>query len=93
MGGGRRAFLPVTVRDPETNKTGVNKRLDGHNLIDTWKTLQQGKNKKHAYVWRKKEFDAVNENDVDFLLGKSRNSVHDSVILKLYPNYQLSSST
>ncbi|XP_048742887.1 alkaline phosphatase, tissue-nonspecific isozyme-like isoform X2 [Ostrea edulis] len=69
LGGGRRAFLPVTEPDPETNSMGVNKRLDGRNLIETWKAIQQGKNKKHSYVWRKQEFDAVNENDVDYLLG------------------------
>jgi alkaline phosphatase len=74
MGGGRRAFLPVNEPDPETNATGKNKRLDGNNLVETWKTLQQGKNKKHAYVWRKKEFDEVDENDIDFLLGKISNA-------------------
>ncbi|XP_061189805.1 alkaline phosphatase, tissue-nonspecific isozyme-like isoform X2 [Saccostrea echinata] len=69
LGGGRRAFLPVTVPDPETNAIGVNKRLDGRNLIETWETIQQGKSKNYRYVWRKQDFDAVDENNIDYLLG------------------------
>ncbi|XP_062619664.1 alkaline phosphatase, tissue-nonspecific isozyme-like isoform X5 [Saccostrea cucullata] len=69
LGGGRRAFLPVTEPDPETNALGVNERLDGRNLPETWEAIQQGKNKNYKYVWRKQDFDAVDENNIDFLLG------------------------
>lgn len=69
LGGGRRAFLPVTEPDPKTNLRGVNIRQDGRNLIQTWETLQQRKNKKYKYVWRKQDFDAVDPKDTDYLLG------------------------
>ncbi|XP_078337678.1 alkaline phosphatase-like [Crassostrea virginica] len=69
LGGGRRAFLPVTEPDPETNAMGVNRRLDGQNLVQRWNTLQMGKNKTYNYVWRKQEFDAVDPQKLDYLLG------------------------
>ncbi|XP_034338986.2 alkaline phosphatase [Magallana gigas] len=69
LGGGRRAFLPVTEPDPKSNLRGVNLRLDGRNLVQRWELLQQGKNKKYKYVWRKQDFDAVDPNDTDYLLG------------------------
>ncbi|XP_062619646.1 alkaline phosphatase, tissue-nonspecific isozyme-like isoform X3 [Saccostrea cucullata] len=69
LGGGRRAFLPVTEPDPETNANGVNKRLDGRNLVETWETIQRGKNKNYKYVWKKQDFDAIDENSIDYLLG------------------------
>lgn len=47
-----------------------NLRLDGRNLVQRWELLQQGKNKKYKYVWRKQDFDAVDPNDTDYLLGK-----------------------
>ena len=71
LGGGRRAFLPATEPDPETNAMGVNLRLDGQNLVQRWKTLQMNKNKRYNYVWRKQEFDAVDPRKVDYLLGES----------------------
>lgn len=72
LGGGRRAFLPVTEPDPKSNLRGVNLRLDGRNLVQRWELLQQGKNKKYKYVWRKQDFDAVDPNDTDYLLGKKK---------------------
>lgn len=48
----------------------MNLRLDGRNLVQRWELLQQGKNKKYKYVWRKQDFDAVDPNDTDYLLGK-----------------------
>ena len=71
LGGGRRAFLPATEPDPETNAMGVNHRLDGQNLVQRWKTSQMNKNKRYNYVWRKQEFEAVDPKKVDYLLGES----------------------
>lgn len=70
LGGGRRAFLPVSEPDPETNAPGVNKRMDGRNLADDWESIQQGKNNNHRYVWKKQDFDDVDPDEVDFLLGR-----------------------
>ena len=83
LGGGRRAFLPVTEPDPETNAMGVNRRLDGQNLVQRWNTLQMGKNKTYNYVWRKQEFDAVDPQKLDYLLGESIRKYRDifSIIL------------
>lgn len=48
LGGGRSAFLPKSVRDPEhAAKTGL--RSDGRDLIATWKRA----NPKGAYVWNR----------------------------------------
>eukprot|EP00105_Crassostrea_gigas_P001210 XP_011413264.2 PREDICTED: alkaline phosphatase [Crassostrea gigas] len=69
LGGGRRAFLPVSEPDPETNAPGVNKRMDGRNLADDWESIQQGKNNNYRYVWKKQDFDDVDPDEVDFLLG------------------------
>ncbi|XP_037530495.1 intestinal-type alkaline phosphatase [Nematolebias whitei] len=64
LGGGRRYMFPRTMQDPEypDEKGG---RKDGQNLVEEW-----AKNKKRAkYVWNKTEFDAVNAEQTDFLLG------------------------
>lgn len=64
MGGGRRSFLPNTFSDPEnTARTG--ERLDGRNLTEEW--LKQYSNS--AYVWNKQQFDAIDPDSTDHLLG------------------------
>ncbi|XP_017268792.1 intestinal-type alkaline phosphatase [Kryptolebias marmoratus] len=64
LGGGRQYMFPKTIKDPEyPDKTGD--RNDGQNLVVEW-----AKNKTKAkYVWNKNEFDAVNPQHTDFLLG------------------------
>ncbi|XP_072244776.1 intestinal-type alkaline phosphatase [Leuresthes tenuis] len=64
LGGGRQYMLPKTTQDPEyPSHTG--ERNDGQNLIVEW-----AKNKTRAkYVWNKADFDAVNPQHTDFLLG------------------------
>ncbi|XP_065936203.1 alkaline phosphatase, tissue-nonspecific isozyme isoform X2 [Magallana gigas] len=76
LGGGRRAFLPVSEPDPETNAPGVNKRMDGRNLVDDWESIQQGKNNNYRYVWKKQDFDDVDPDEVDFLLGGRIDHAH-----------------
>jgi alkaline phosphatase len=64
LGGGRTKFLPKDAPDPEyADKTG--ERLDGRNLPNEW----TAKYKNSAYVWNKREFDAVDPKKTNHLLG------------------------
>ncbi|XP_063409466.1 alkaline phosphatase-like [Mytilus trossulus] len=68
MGGGRRHFLPNTTKDPEyNNKYG--RRVDGQDLIAEWQKKQGAKGRNHRYVWNKGEFDSVDPQTTDYLLG------------------------
>ncbi len=63
LGGGRRAFLPDTINDPEdADETG--RRADGRDLTQTW--LEQPNS---AYVWNQEQFGAVDPATTDHLLG------------------------
>ncbi|GJL71610.1 MAG: alkaline phosphatase [Nitrosomonas sp.] len=64
MGGGRSSFMPNTETDPET---GVHQgeRLDGRDLTMEWTE----KYPNSAYVWNKAQFDAIDPNTTDHLLG------------------------
>ena len=63
-GGGRRNFIPRTDgADPETGGQGG--RLDGRNLPEEW--VENHNNA--AYVWNKEQFDAIDSQSVDHLLG------------------------
>jgi alkaline phosphatase len=54
LGGGRRYFLPDSVRDPEDEgKTGH--RADGRNLVEEWTK----KSNNHLFVWNTEGFEAV----------------------------------
>ena len=65
MGGGRGNFLPATAADPEDEgKKG--KRKDGKDLTQAW--LDRYSNS-GAYVWNKEQFDAIDPNNVDHVLG------------------------
>lgn len=67
MGGGRFNFMPKGVNDPEfpENPMMTGRRLDKRNLTEEWKA----KGKNFAYVWNKKQFDAINARKIDHLLG------------------------
>lgn len=69
LGGGRGPFLPVNKPDPETGRVEWTHRRDGHDLIDIWKQIQTSKGRNHSYVWRKDQFDSVNPDEKDYLLG------------------------
>ncbi len=67
MGGGRRNFFPQGVKDSEYPEKGsaIGRRLDNRDLTEEWKS----KYKNSAYVWSKKQFDAVDAKKTDHLLG------------------------
>ncbi|WP_394537905.1 alkaline phosphatase [Lysobacter enzymogenes] len=54
MGGGRANFMTVEQRDPEYDDK-VGQRLDGHDLIATWKQRHPG----GSYVWNAKQLAAA----------------------------------
>ncbi|KAK7097557.1 hypothetical protein V1264_004513 [Littorina saxatilis] len=69
LGGGRRTFLPNDTVDPDTQAINSKKgRRDSKNLIEIWKQSKP-KSSKSSYVWNKKQFDAVDDSETDFLLG------------------------
>lgn len=63
MGGGRTRFIPNTVTDPEYGVAG--KRKDGRDLTKEW----MSKHGNAQYVWNKAQFDAIDPNATDHLLG------------------------
>jgi len=68
LGGGRQQFMPRTAPDPEyPSRFGA--RLDGIDLIETWKLRMTEQGNSHAYVWRQTEFDQVDPATTDYLFG------------------------
>ncbi len=64
MGGGRKNFLPVTIKDPEyKNKTGV--RTDKRDLTQEW----LNKFTDAQVVWNQQQFDQIDPNKTRHLLG------------------------
>jgi alkaline phosphatase len=64
LGGGRAAFLPESVADPEVpSKNGV--RKDGRDLTAEWTSRRDGA----AYVWNLEGFEAVDPKTTGPLLG------------------------
>ena len=64
LGGGRSKFLTKDEQDPEyADKKG--ERLDGRDLTKEW----TAKYKNAAYVWNKKDFDAIDPKKTKHLLG------------------------
>lgn len=63
MGGGRSSFLPRTASDPETGNPGA--RLDNRDLTLEWRNRYTNS----AYVWNKEQFDAIDPQTTDHLLG------------------------
>ena len=64
MGGGRPNFLPEGMTDPEDpEETGA--RTDGQNLTDMWTNQYENS----AYVWNQEQFDAIDSETTDHLLG------------------------
>ncbi len=64
MGGGRRSFLPRTMTDPEDDGQ-YGERDDGRNLAQEW--VEQYENA--AWAWNKEQFDVIDPDEVDHLLG------------------------
>ena len=64
LGGGRRSFMPrAEYADPETGQPG--ERLDNRNLILEWTEKYENS----AYAWNKEQFDSIDPNTTDHLLG------------------------
>uniref|UniRef100_A0A672J7V4 alkaline phosphatase n=1 Tax=Salarias fasciatus TaxID=181472 RepID=A0A672J7V4_SALFA len=64
LGGGRQYMYNNTLQDPEY-PSSQGGRNDGRNLISEWTS-----NKQNAkYVWNKADFDSVNPENTDFLMG------------------------
>jgi len=65
MGGGRRNFIPNTYADPEYSLLKPGKRTDGRDLTQEW----LNKYSNSAYVWNKKQLNALDLANTDHLLG------------------------
>ncbi|RUS82971.1 hypothetical protein EGW08_009256 [Elysia chlorotica] len=69
MGGGRRYFLDNGTADPETGRVEPHHRRDGLNLIQEWKRDKLSRNASASYVWNRRQLDAVDPGQTDYLLG------------------------
>ena len=65
LGGGRYNFIPQETKDPEYSDKVSGRRLDKRNLTEEWKS----KYKNSAYIWNKEQFDAIDVEKTDHLLG------------------------
>ncbi|MEQ8955372.1 MAG: alkaline phosphatase, partial [Gammaproteobacteria bacterium] len=63
LGGGRANFIPAATTDPEYGSPGL--RLDNRDLTGEWQ--QQHENGR--YVWNKQQFDDIDPDTTDHLLG------------------------
>ena len=64
--GGRRELMTKNQTDPEyPDKKG--RRLDGRDLIKEWVNKHQNS----KYVWNKTEFEKINVEEVDHVIGTS----------------------
>lgn len=48
----------------------VNKRNDINNFVGDWLNIQREKNRKYKFVWKKDDFDNIDVNNVDYVLGE-----------------------
>jgi alkaline phosphatase len=64
LGGGRIKFLPQEIEDPEGADTSDG-REDGRNLAQEWTR----KYPNSAYIWNQQQFDSIDPNATDHLLG------------------------
>ncbi|XP_012942912.1 alkaline phosphatase, tissue-nonspecific isozyme [Aplysia californica] len=69
LGGGRRYFLDNTTADPETGEIDPYQRRDGLNLIQEWEKDKENRGATHSYVWNKTQFDQLDLDNTDYLLG------------------------
>lgn len=66
LGGGRRNFLPSTVRDEE----GVlGRRTDDRNLIEEWQQDKAARNVSYEYIWHREQLMKLNGDLPEYLLG------------------------
>ncbi|RUS85323.1 hypothetical protein EGW08_006924, partial [Elysia chlorotica] len=69
LGGGRRSFLNNTTPDPATGKISSHHRTDGLDLIEEWKKEKASRGVRHATVLTKGQFDAIDPESTDYLMG------------------------
>ncbi|XP_066565330.1 alkaline phosphatase, intestinal, tandem duplicate 1 isoform X2 [Amia ocellicauda] len=69
LGGGRMYMTPKGTPDPEypTSTSRRGQRKDRQNLIKLWLEARESKNAK--YVWHKEQFDAVDVESTNYLMG------------------------
>lgn len=63
LGGGRTNFIPSSTTDPESGGEGM--RLDGRDLTAEWAAQSANSH----YVWNADQFDAIDPDETDHLLG------------------------
>jgi alkaline phosphatase len=68
LGGGRSYFEPNTKVDAEYGGSSVGRRRDGRDLPAEWVETRGG-SRRAAYVWNQKQFDAIDPNRIEYLLG------------------------
>ncbi|XP_071785567.1 alkaline phosphatase-like [Asterias amurensis] len=68
MGGGRSSFMPTSKTDYGGNPLLRGIRQDGRNLIDEWR-LARAKLGRADFVWNKEQFDNIDPNSTDYILG------------------------
>lgn len=74
LGGGRSNFLPVRKEDEiPLDAKEMGKREDEKNLIIAWNEDKKARGLKYKYVSNRKEFDAIDPKNTDYLLGKLQN--------------------
>ena len=78
MGGGRRNFMTDKSADPETGNKG--RRKDGRNLINEW-TAKTKSGDKWEYVWNETQFQQLDINKVDHVLGMKIYFLYGFVIM------------
>lgn len=64
-------MLPNITTDVEYQEVN-NLRLDGQDLIQQWIEKQKASNEEASYVTNKQEFDQVDPDSTDYLLGGKR---------------------
>ncbi|XP_055347032.1 alkaline phosphatase-like [Paramacrobiotus metropolitanus] len=68
LGGGRRHFFPKDVIDVQyVNRTG--RRSDMRNLAEDWVADKFRKNFAYSYVWKNEDFNEIDTEETDYLLG------------------------
>ncbi|XP_043926613.1 intestinal-type alkaline phosphatase-like [Protopterus annectens] len=67
LGGGRKYMFPAGTPDPEypSESSKAATRKDNRTLVNDWLSSR----KKAVYVWKKADFDAVDESTTDYLMG------------------------
>lgn len=48
----------------------VNKRNDIYNFVEDWLNIQREKNREYKFVWKKDDFDNIDVNNVEYVLGE-----------------------